>query len=201
MQFASAKSDLFMLAPSRSLSPRVFASLTRSLPARSTSDSFPRLIMHSSSFFMSLHLPTILSQTTISRTACDLDDVALISVASVLRLELPFSNKSETCEGELTTTSVAPTTTAPPRLGSSRNSNFGCETTLVPLFEKLFLDCLKSLPNTPRLDESEALTSNSSLTLLFEWDCCCCCCCCCCFVALPFNPLKKSKPLLLNFAA
>ena len=169
MQFASAKSDLFMLAPSRNLSPRVFASLARSLPARSTSDSFPRLIMHSS--FLSSWQPLfILSQTTISKTACDLDDVALISVASVLRRELPFSNKSETCDGEHTTISLAPTTTAPPRLGSSRSSNFGWEDTATPPFEKLFLDCLKSLlPITPRLDESEALKSNSPLLE----DCCC----------------------------
>jgi hypothetical protein len=163
MQFASAKSDLFMLAPSRNLSPLVFASFARSLPARSTNDSFPRFIMHSFSLSLS-QLEPILSQTMISKTACDLDEVALISVASVLRLALPFSNKSETCDGEHTTTSLAPTTTAPPRLESSRNSNFGCEDVLIPLFEKLFLDCLKSPPpNTPTLDESEALRSNSFL--------------------------------------
>eukprot|EP00982_Pelagococcus_subviridis_P003969 29007-Pelagococcus_subviridis.AAC.5 len=41
MQFASDKSDLLMLAPSRSCCPRLFVSDARSAPARSTSASLP----------------------------------------------------------------------------------------------------------------------------------------------------------------
>ena len=118
MHSARANSERLMFAPSRSLCPVFSVSDARSLPAKSTSDSLPRLCTPTYPHARSRRT------TSISRTACDRLLVAFASVGSVLRRAFPWRRSSITSSPSATFTRFSPATTAP-RSGSSRSSNDG----------------------------------------------------------------------------
>jgi len=75
---------VLIFAPSRSLIPLLFVTVPLSDPARSISDNFPSNLEN--------RMPLVLGveETVIWNTACDREEVLLISVDSVLLLLLPI---------------------------------------------------------------------------------------------------------------
>ena len=86
MQFPSAESDLLMAAPSLSRAPVAPVPSTRSLPARSTSETRERV--STSSVSQGLRSTRV---TVNSTTVCARDDVSFIPVAATVRLTSPVA--------------------------------------------------------------------------------------------------------------
>ena len=84
MQFPNAESDLLMAAPSLSRAPVAPVPSTRSLPARSTSETRERVSMSS--------VPLRSTRVTVnSTTVCARDDVSFIPVAATVRFASPVA--------------------------------------------------------------------------------------------------------------
>ena len=115
IQFANAKSDVLIFAPSISLIPLFSVTVPLSEPARSTSESLPQRT--SCSVFLVLSLEA----NYIWQIAWDREDVKLAFVDSVDLLLLPATSKSITSFGSSTENSDTPQRQTP-LYGSSRSS-------------------------------------------------------------------------------
>lgn len=115
IQLANANSDLLILAPSLNLNPLFSVTVPLSLPAKSIRLSFPVSVS------ISVFLILLLCVTLIWKTACDLEEVRLALVDSVVLLLLPYSNRFMTYYVESALYSVTPDMVTP-LIGSSLNS-------------------------------------------------------------------------------
>mmetsp|Transcript_3141 Transcript_3141/g.11389 ORF Transcript_3141/g.11389 Transcript_3141/m.11389 type:complete len:290 (-) Transcript_3141:789-1658(-) len=114
MQLDRDRRDLLMFAPSTLLDEDFFSfAMVLSDPARSTSESFPVVV-----------LPPSLLATLICRSAWLLLDVLLHLVDSVLRCLFPWCRSLTTSSAELVFTSLTPLIVTP-LPGSSRSSKLG----------------------------------------------------------------------------
>lgn len=84
IQFANESKEVLIFAPSRSLIPLFFVTVPLSDPAKSISDNFPSSLENRRPLVLGVE------DTVIWNTACDREEVLLISVDSVLLLLLPI---------------------------------------------------------------------------------------------------------------
>mmetsp|Transcript_39164 Transcript_39164/g.123451 ORF Transcript_39164/g.123451 Transcript_39164/m.123451 type:complete len:297 (-) Transcript_39164:938-1828(-) len=117
MQFARARRDLLIFAPSTSRAPLLSVAEALSEPARSIKDSFPILTCSLMSAVFSF------ASIMICITACDREDVSFFLVGSTVRFRFPLCNSSIVSPTLVVLNSVIPATQIP-FTGSSRRSRY-----------------------------------------------------------------------------